>query len=197
VEAFAALEVTAVIVANARITESLGLPEELSSYIINSYLYPLFTVMLLIFIFSRQIKLTFNPFRFFVFGLAVFAGGNIVCSQAQSLSRFCGAGHHGGRRCYRLCRPALDAQCFSPLRIVRPLVWVRRELPSAWLPADCGSAFRQFSPEGWRDFFLLNAGLGVVTALFAALGLWRRQWAYEDHTPVAVPEQRGKFVLRS
>ena len=33
VEAFAALEVTAVIVANARTTESLGLREELSSYI--------------------------------------------------------------------------------------------------------------------------------------------------------------------
>jgi hypothetical protein len=104
VEAFAALEVTAVIVANARITESLGLPEELSSYIINSYLYPLFTVMLLIFIFSRQIKLTFNPFRFFVFGLAVFAGGNIVCSQAAVPFSF-----FAGRVIMA------DAQCFSPL----------------------------------------------------------------------------------
>ena len=40
VEVFAALEVTAVIVANARITEGLGLREEMSSYILNSYLYP-------------------------------------------------------------------------------------------------------------------------------------------------------------
>ena len=84
VEAFAALEVTAVIVANARITESLGLREELSSYIINSYLYPLFVVMLVVLILSRWISRTFNPMRFFLVGLVMFAAGNLLCFSAAA-----------------------------------------------------------------------------------------------------------------
>ena len=47
VDAFASLEVGAVIVINARIAESLGLAEELSGYVITAYLYPLFGVLLL------------------------------------------------------------------------------------------------------------------------------------------------------
>ena len=58
VEGFAALEVTAVLVANARITESLGLREELSSFILTSYLGPLFAGMLLALAF---LALRFDP----------------------------------------------------------------------------------------------------------------------------------------
>jgi len=198
VEAFAALEVTAVIVANARITESLRLPEELSSYIINSYLYPLFTVMLLIFIFSRRIKLAFNPFRFFVFGLGVFAGGNIVCSQAVvPFWFFAGRVIMAVGGAIAFAGQLWTLSVFHRWRIVRPLVWGEAGTAIGVVAGPIvGALFAQFSPEGWRDFFLLNAGLGVVTALFAALGLWRRQWAFEDHAPAAVQEGRGKYIIR-
>jgi predicted MFS family arabinose efflux permease len=36
-----------------------------------------------------------------------------------------------------------------------------------------GALFAQFSPQGWRGFFLLNGFLGLATAVFASFGLWR------------------------
>lgn len=198
VDAFAAMEVTAVIVANARITESLLMPEELSSYIINSYLYPLFVVMLLILVFSRRIKRTFNPVRFFLTGLLLFAAGNIVCSQAiVPVWFFAGRVIMAVGGAFAFAGQLWTLSVFHRWRIVRPLVWGEAGTALGVVAGPIiGALFAQYSPEGWRAFFLLNAGLGVTTAFFAALGLWRRQRDFEEQASGQALEQRGKFMIR-
>jgi MFS family permease len=175
VEAFGALEVTAVIVANARITETLGLREELSSYIINSYLYPLFSVMALILVLSRWIGLRFSPKPFFLAGLCLFAVGNIVCFLAPSPAAFfAGRVLMGCGGAVSFAGQLWTVSVFHRLRITRTLVWgeVGAALGVVAGPL-VGAIFAQFSPEGWRNFFLLNGLLALATALFAHFGIWK------------------------
>lgn len=176
VEAFAALEVTAVIVANARITASLGLREELSSYILNSYLYPLFAVMLLTLLLSRWISRTLHPLYFFLGGLTLFALGNLVCFSSPSPTVFfAGRIVMGLGGAVSFAGQLWTLSVFHRLRITRTLVWGEAGAALGVVVGPLvGALFAHYSPEGWRDFFLLNAGLGAATAVFACLGLWRR-----------------------
>lgn len=173
VEAFAALEVTAVIVANARITEGLGLREELSSYIVNSYLYPLFGVMLLILFLSRWISRNFNPKRFFLGGLYLFAIGNILCFSAAAPSWFfAGRFVMGVGGAVSFAGQLWTLSVFHRLRMTSTLVWGEAGTALGVVAGPLvGALFAQMSYNGWRDFFLLNAGLGLASALFAYLGL--------------------------
>jgi predicted MFS family arabinose efflux permease len=198
VEAFAALEVTAVIVANARITESLGLREELSSYILNSYLYPLFAVMLLTLLLSRWISRTLHPLYFFLGGLALFAAGNLVCFSAATPFRFfAGRAVMGVGGAVSFAGQLWTLSVFHRLRITRTLVWgeVGAALGVVVGPL-VGALFAQGSSEGWRDFFLLNAGLGMATVVFAYLGLWRRRLPLEGGSEVREGDPRGRRTTR-
>jgi predicted MFS family arabinose efflux permease len=173
VEAFAALEVTAVIVANARITESLGLAEEFSSYILNSYLYPLFGVMVIALLASGGISRTFAPLPFFLAGLGAFAAGNLICfSAATPFWFFAGRCVMGVGGAVSFAGQLWTLSVFHRWRIGRTLVWgeVGGALGVVAGPI-VGGLFAQFSAQGWRDFFLLNAGLGLVSAVFAFLSL--------------------------
>lgn len=198
VEAFAALEVTAVIVANARITASLGLREELSSYIINSYLYPLFVVMLLILIISRWISSTFNPMRFFLAGLVMFAAGNVVCfSAAAPFWFFAGRAIMGVGGAISFAGQLWTLSVYHRWRITRTLVWGEAGTALGVVAGPIvGALFAQFSTEGWRDFFLLNAGLALATALFAWLGLWRRHDLTEQSGVVPAEDRHGRRIIR-
>lgn len=197
VEAFAALEVTAVIVANARITESLGLREELSSYIINSYLYPLFVVMLVVTLLSRWISRTLRPFPFFVAGLLVFAIGNVICFSATTPTAFfMGRAVMGIGGAISFAGQLWTASIFHRWRITRTLVWGEAGTALGVVAGPIvGALFAQFSPEGWRDFFLLNAGLALATALFAFLGLWRKV-SPKENSPVGQSDLRGQRVVQ-
>ena len=198
VEAFASLEVTAVIVANSRITESLGLPEELSSYIINSYLYPLFAVMLLILLLSRQLSRTFNPLRFFLVGLVMFAAGNLICFSAPTpFPFFTGRGIMGVGGAISFAGQLWTLTFYHRHRITRTLIWGEAGAALGVVAGPIvGALFAQFSPEGWRDFFLLNAGLGLATAFFAWLGLRQRQDTAVQPTTVLGEERQGRRVVR-
>jgi len=198
VEAFAALEVTAVIVANARITESLGLREELSSYIINSYLYPLFALMLVILVLSRWISRTFNPMRFFLVGLVMFAAGNVLCfSAAAPFWFFTGRAVMGVGGSISFAGQLWTLSVFHRWRITRTLVWGEAGTAVGVVAGPIvGALFAQFSPEGWRDFFLLNAGLALATALFAWLGLWHRQDSAEQSGVVPTEDRHGRRIIR-
>lgn len=199
VEAFASLEVTAVIVANARITASLGLREELSSYIINSYLYPLFAVMLLITLFSRLVSRTLNPMYFFMAGLALFAAGNVLCFAAASpLWFFAGRMVMGVGGAVSFAGQLWTLSIFHRWRITRTLIWGEAGAALGVVAGPIvGALFAQFSPEGWRDFFLLNAGLAVATALFACLGLWRREAPQVKEDAVKSDDPRGRSMIRT
>ena len=198
VEAFAALEVTAVIVANARITASLGLREELSSYIINSYLYPLFAIMLVILVLSRWISRTFNPMRFFLAGLVMFAAGNVLCfSAAAPYWFFTGRAVMGVGGAISFAGQLWTLSVFHRWRITRTLVWGEAGTALGVVAGPIvGALFAQFSPEGWRDFFLLNAGLALATALFAWLGLWHRQDSAVQSGVVATEDRHGRRMIR-
>ena len=176
VEAFAALEVTAVIVANARITTSLGLREEMSSYIINSYLYPLFAVMLVILLFSGGISRIFHPMRFFLAGLVLFAAGNVACFAAPSpLGFFFGRAVMGVGGAIAFAGQLWTLSVFHRQRLTRTLIWGESGTALGVVAGPIvGALFAQFSPEGWRHFFLLNAALAMATAAFAYAGLRHR-----------------------
>ena len=198
VEAFAALEVTAVIVANARITESLGLREELSSYIISSYLYPLFAVMLVILVLSRWISRTFNPMRFFLTGLVMFAVGNLICFSAPGpFWFFAGRMVMGVGGAISFAGQLWTLSVYHRWRITRTLIWGEAGAALGVVAGPIvGALFAQFSTEGWRDFFLLNAGLGLATALIAWLGLWRRRDHAEQSTDVPAEDRRSRRIVR-
>jgi MFS family permease len=198
VEAFAALEVTAVIVANARITESLGLREVMSSYIISSYLYPLFFCMLVITVFSRRINSTLNPFYFFLSGLAVFAIGNVICYLAAlPVWFFVGRAVMGVGGAVAFAGQLWTLSIFHRWRITRTLIWGEAGTALGVVAGPIvGALFAQYSPEGWRDFFLLNAGLALATALFASLGLFRRQAPIEKNAVDGPADPRGRSMLR-
>lgn len=198
VEAFAALEVTAVIVANARITASLGLREELSSYILNSYLYPLFTVMLLILLLSRLIGRVCNPLYFFLGGLALFSVGNLACFSAPSpVFFFAGRIVMGIGGAVSFAGQLWTLSVFHRLRLTRTLVWGEAGAALGVVVGPLvGALFAQHSPDGWRDFFLLNAGLGLATLIFATLGLWRRRAVRQDSAETGEEDARGRRTTR-
>lgn len=198
VEVFAALEVTAVIVANARITEGLGLREEWSSYILNSYLYPLFAVMLVILLFSKGISRAFHPMRFFLFGLLLFAAGNAVCFAAHSpFSFFAGRAIMGVGGALSFAGQLWTLSVFHRRRLTRTLIWGESGTALGVVAGPIvGALFAQFSPEGWRDFFLLNAALSIATAAFAYSGLRNRAVPVEAQRVLRDDDRRGRKIVR-
>ncbi|MEI6073848.1 MAG: MFS transporter [Verrucomicrobiae bacterium] len=197
VEVFAALEVTAVIVANARITEGLGLREEMSSYILNSYLYPLFAVMLGILLFSKGISRAFHPLRFFLAGLFLFAAGNAVCFAAPSPSWFfSGRAVMGVGGALSFAGQLWTLSVFHRRRLTRTLIWGESGTALGVVAGPIvGALFAQFSPEGWRDFFLLNAALSMATAAFAYAGLRNRKVPFQEERPQD-DDRHGRKIIR-
>ena len=197
VEVFAALEVTAVIVANARITEGLGLREEVSSYILNSYLYPLFAVMLVILFFSKSITRAFNPMRFFIAGLLLFAAGNVVCFATHSpFWFFSGRAVMGVGGAISFAGQLWTLSVFHRWRLTRTLIWGESGTAIGVVAGPIvGALFAQFSAEGWRDFFLLNAVLSLATAAFAYSGLRNRPVPAEEKLPQG-DDRRGRKIIR-
>jgi len=197
VEVFAALEVTAVIVANARITEGLGLREEVSSYILNSYLYPLFAVMVVILLFSKGISRAFHPLRFFLAGLFLFAAGNVVCFAAPAPPWFfAGRAVMGVGGAMSFAGQLWTLSVFHRRRLTRTLIWGESGTAIGVVAGPIvGALFAQFSPEGWRDFFLLNAALSLATAAFAYSGLRKRPVPAEVQG-LQVGDRHGRKIIR-
>jgi MFS family permease len=198
VEAFAALEVTAVIVANARITESLGLREELSSFIISSYLYPLFAAMLLITVLSRRVSRAFAPMPFFLAGLFVFAAGNVVCASAPTPPWFfAGRLIMGVGGAVAFAGQLWTLSVFHRRRLTGTLVWGEAGSALGVVAGPIvGALFAHFSPQGWRGFFLLNAGLGLSTAGFAYFGLRSRIALIDEPERARGADPHGRRITR-
>ena len=193
---------TAVIVANARITANLGIREELSSMIINSYLYPLFAVMVLALVLSRWISRNVPPIPFFLSGLFLFSAGNVLCFLSETPpSFFTGRFVMGVGGAIAFAGQLWTLADFHRWRITRPLVWGEVGAAIGVVAGPLvGGYFAQHSPGGWRDFFLVNAGLGVITAVFAYLGLRGRVAEHMvDTTPVGTqaPGRKTAIVMTS
>jgi MFS family permease len=192
VEAFAAMEVTALLIANARITVSLGLRDELSSLILTSYLYPLFSSLIVALILSRWIARNVAPMQYFLAGLGAFAAGNGICAWAGGPAAFfagrCLMGLGGG---VAFAGQMWTLSSFHRQRITRPLVLGELGASLGVVAGPLvGALFTQAAPEGWRHFFLLNAGLSLVTAAFAWAGLRGRKAVAEAPGDPANPASR-------
>ena len=86
---------------------------------------------------------------------------------------------------------------FHRWRITRTLIWGEAGTALGVVAGPIvGALFAQFSQEGWRDFFLLNAGLALATAIFAACGLLRRQTPLVKDDPVDQADSRGRITVR-
>lgn len=177
VDAFASLEVGAVIVINARIAESLGLAEELSGYVITAYLYPLFGVLLLALVFDRRIRSAASPGSLFLAGLALFAAGNGVCALAPGApSFFAGRFVMSAGAALAFVGQLWTASSFFSARLMAILVWGEVGAAVGDIAGPViGGFFAGVAPGGWRAFFLLDACVGLVTLAAAAFALGGRQ----------------------
>ena len=177
VEAFASMEVTAVLIANARIAATLGIRDELTSFILNSYLYPLFAGMIIALALSRWIARNVPPMPYFISGLLVFSLGNILCSVAiMPATFFAGRMVMGLGAGVAFAGQIWTLSSFHYERITRPLVWGEIGAALGVVAGPMvGALFASHSPEGWRHFFTLNAGMGLLTAVFAYAGLRGRK----------------------
>ena len=152
VDAFASLEVGAVIVINARIAESLGLAEELSGYVITAYLYPLFGVLLLALVFDRRIRNAASPRDLFLAGLALFAAGNGVCALAPGApSFFAGRFVMSAGAALAFVGQLWTASSFFSARLMAILVWGEVGAAVGDIAGPViGGFFAGVAPGGWR-----------------------------------------------
>jgi MFS family permease len=173
VDAFACLEIAAILVMHARIAESLGIREELSGYVITSYLYPLFGMLALIFLFDRRIRGLLSPSALFLTGLLLFATGNGACGVAsEPLFFFLGRLIMGVGAALSFAGQLWSAGAHFRHRIARILLWGEMGAALGDMAGPLlGALFTQISPEGWRAFFLFDAGVGLLTLGLAASGL--------------------------
>ncbi len=194
VELFAALEVTAMLVAAPAASARMGgLGEGL---MLNSYLYPVFGCMVLFIFLNAAIQRRCSALGFLLWGLALFVAGNIVCAVTSSqgafllgravqgvgaAAAFAGqlwtAGEHYRRT---ITRPMFFGECGAAVGIViGPLV---------------GGFLAGISPESWRLIFVLNAGLGVLTAGLSLAALAGRTPPEHDDSMLAVSRFGGSVA---
>ncbi len=88
VDALAALEVGALVVLYATITEDLGVAEELSGYALTAYFYPLSGILFLVLLLHRRLRLLLSPQSLLLGGLLLFAGGAGLCGAAPDAGTF-------------------------------------------------------------------------------------------------------------
>ncbi|HTP29897.1 MAG TPA: MFS transporter [Anaeromyxobacteraceae bacterium] len=199
VEAFAAMEVTAVIVANARIAEGLGLRQELSSTIITSYLVPLFAAMVATLALSGLVRRAVPPVPLFLCGLGVFAGGNLLCFAARGpLMFFGGRIVTGIGGALSFAGQLWTLSDYQRQRMTKTLVWGEVGAAVGVIAGPrVGALFAQGSGDAWRGFFLLNAFLGITTAVFAFLGLRRRAPWRGDEVRASLSADEGRSLTRA
>ncbi len=185
-DAFASLDVTAAIVAHDHITKNLGLREELSGYVITSYLYPMFAVLVLALVFHRWIGRVFSPRSVFLTGLTVFVVGNIACFIAPNpFAFFAGRMFTGSGAAFSFVGQLWTVSVHHRHRIARPLAWGETGAALGDLAGPVlGGLFAQAGQAGWRWFFLFNAVVGFLAAGFARFGLDRKR-------SVDIPETGG------
>ncbi len=196
VELFAALEVTAMLVAAPAASARMGgLGEGL---MLNSYLYPVFGCMVLFILLHAAIQRRCSALGFMLGGLAFFVAGNVICAVTSSQGAFLlgravqgvgAAATFAGQlwtagEYYRrtITRPMFFGECGAALGIVAgPLV---------------GGFLAGISPDSWRLIFALNAGLGVLTAGLSLAALAGRTPPEHDDSMLEVSRfGRGMAAL--
>ncbi len=177
-ELVAAIEVTAMLVASPRIASILGIDSDHAGWILNSYLYPVFVVLLLLLIRDGNwVKRIFSARAIFITGLGLFVAGNLLsgCCSVPSLF-FAG----------RIVQAVGGALAYLG-QLWTAMVYFRQRLVTVMFWGECGLAIGIISgpmiggylvawgESGWRTIFFFNAALALVTVAAGLAGLFSRQ----------------------
>ena len=196
VDALACLEVGAVLVVHASVSESLGLREELSGLVLTTYLYPLFGVLLLTLLLDRRIRHAASPRSLLLLGLGLFAAGSGLCALAPSPALFFPArGVLGVGAALAFAGQLWSGSVRCAGAVAGLLVWGEAGAALGDLAGPLlGALFARFSPEGWRGFFLFEGTLALLTLGLAVRGL-RGEPSPPPVAPQTGPLPRGDRAL--
>lgn len=172
-EAIFAIEITASIIIAPIGIRSLGLNSELAGWIVNSYIYATFASMVVFYVLRRSIARHMPAAKSFYFGICVFIAGNLMCwVNADATLFFTGRVIQGMGGALAMTSELWAACEYYKEKITIPLFW-----------AECGSAIgvvigpaiggviASCGSVTWRFLFLMNALIGIVTALSAWIAL--------------------------
>ncbi|MDD3089380.1 MAG: MFS transporter [Candidatus Omnitrophica bacterium] len=175
-EAVFAIEITASIIVSPNGVRSLGLNPELAGWIVNSYLYAAFISMALFYALRRFVIKFIPAVRCFYAGVGIFIVGNLICwVDGNAPILFTGRVIQGFGGALAMTGELWAACEYYREKITIPLFW-----------AECGGAigviigpalggFIASSGSGtWRLLFLVNAVIGIITAITAWIALRRK-----------------------
>jgi MFS family permease len=171
VDFFAALETTSLTIAAPKIVEFFSFSEKNISWIINSYLYPLFISLIILLIFSKKIKEKVAAKNFFIEGIIYFFLGSLICYASNNATLF-----FFGRAIQGLgAGLAFVGQLWVIIEsykkdIAKPLMWVQIGFAIGIVIGPVsGGLFSEIYPGGWRLIFLLNAIVCLLIAILISL----------------------------
>lgn len=175
VEVFAALEVTAALVATPRIGRAFDLPEAYDSWIITAYLYPMIAGAVLFLLLNRPVQRVISSRTFFLIGLAVFALGNACCFLADQASVFfAGRVVQGLGAAMAFAGQLWTAGDYHRSRIVEVLFWGEFGGALGVMAGPLvGGVLTQWTDDGWRYVFALLGTLSLLTLVVGAAALNR------------------------
>lgn len=182
VDALAALEVGAMVVLYASITEGLGVAEELSGYALTAYFYPLSGILFLTLLFHRRLRHVLSPQSLFLGGLLLFAGGAGLCGVAPDAGTFfVGRGILGvGAGLAFTGQLWTGSSAFRP-RLATLLFWGEVGAAGGDLGGPAlGALFATPGAGGWRPFFFVEGGVALVTCALALRAFGGRGRAPEN-----------------
>ncbi|HPS21050.1 MAG TPA: MFS transporter [Candidatus Omnitrophota bacterium] len=169
IEAVFAIEVTASIIIAPNAVRSLGLNNELSGWIVNSYLYTAFLSMVILYALKRFIIRYISAARCFYIGIGIFVLGNVMCCIPA----------HAGFLFFGRITQGIGGALAMTSELWAACEYYRDKITVSLFWAECGSAIgvvigpalggfiASCGGESWRDLFSINAVIGTVTAICA------------------------------
>lgn len=167
VDFFAAVELTAFIVAVPEVANYFNLEAGRISWILNSYLYVVFGTLVIFYLLSKRIKHTANVKAFFLFGLGCFLIGSVIGSFSTSIEIFYVARAIQGIGAAVSFIGQLWIMTYSfKNEIERPLFWTETGAALGVLVGPfLGGLLTDLSLRGWRYIFDFNAIISFVSIL--------------------------------
>ena len=189
VDALAALEVGALVVLYATITEDLGVAEELSGYALTAYFYPLSGILFFVLLLHRRLRLLLSPQSLLLGGLLLFAGGAGLCGAAPDAgSFFVGRGILGVGAGLAFTGQLWTGSCVFRPHLPVLLFWGEVGAAGGDLGGPAlGALFAGLGPEGWRLFFFVEGGVALITCAVALRAFGARGCAPKSAPPLAEP----------
>ncbi len=167
VDFFAAMEITAFIVAAPKVSSFFQMGSESIAWILNSYLYVVFATLVLFYFLSKKIKHTANVKALLLVGLGLFFAGSLLGGFSSSIEMFYFARVIQGIGAAVSFIGQLWVMTYSfKDEIEKPLFWTETGAALGVIMGPfLGGIFSDISAKGWRFIFDLNALIVFVAML--------------------------------